>query len=247
MLYRVEGIVIRSMDYGENNKIVTLLCDSGGKAGVLVRGAKKVKSRYGSLSQPFTHGEFQFIRGKGLGTLQHGEMIQSHHALRGQLDLSAFASYIAELTDRTLQEDESSAFLFQQLKACFAAMQEGKDPAIVSHLYEMRILELAGYSPELEECVQCGNRVGPFVLSGAAGGILCSRCRHRDPGALSLGETAHKLLRLFQRMDIRRLGNITVSPETKAELKASMRSLMDHQLGLQLKSRGFLDQLDKLV
>ncbi|MHA7962735.1 DNA repair protein RecO [Paenibacillus sp. CAU 1782] len=247
MLYRVEGIVIRSMDYGENNKIVTLLCDSGSKAGVMVRGAKKVKSRYGSLSQPFTYGEFQFIRGKGLGTLQHGEMIQSHHVLRSQLDLSAFASYVAELTDRTLQEDESSSFLFQQLKACFGAMQDGKDPAIVCHLYEMRILELAGYSPELDECVQCGNVVGPFALSGAAGGVLCSRCRYRDPGSLPISESAHKLLRLFRRMDIRRLGNITVSPETKAELKSAMRSLMDHQLGLQLKSRNFLDQLDKLV
>lgn len=247
MLYRVEGIVIRSMDYGENNKIVTLLCDSGSKAGVLIRGAKKVKSRFGSLAQPFTYGEFQFVRGRGLGTLQHGEIIQSHHALRGQLDLSAYASYIAELTDRTLQEDESSAFIFEQMKACFGALQEGKDAAIVSHIYEMRMLEFAGYSPELEECVHCGNRVGPFLLSGAAGGTLCSRCRHRDPYGVPLAEGTQKLLRLFRRMDLRRLGNITVSPETKGELKAAMRSLMDQQIGLHLKSRNFLDQLDKLV
>lgn len=247
MLYRVEGIVIRSMDYGENNKIVTLLTNTNGKAGVLVRGAKKVRSRHGSLAQPFTYGEFQYVRNQGLGTLHHGEIIQSHHDLRMQLDLSAYASYAAELTDRTLQEDEPSGYYFEQLKACFAALKEGKDAAIVIHLYEMRILDLAGYAPELEECVNCGNRVGPFMLSGIGGGILCSRCRSRDSSAAPIGENAHKLLRLFRRMDMRRLGSIAVGPETKAELKRSMRVLMDEQLGIHLKSRNFLDQLDKLV
>ncbi|MDQ6421109.1 DNA repair protein RecO [Paenibacillus sp. LHD-117] len=247
MLHRVEGIVIRSMDYGESNKIVTLLTKTNGKAGVLIRGAKKVKSRHSSLAQPFTLADYQYFRSSGLGTLNHGEIIASHHDLRMQLDLSAYASYAAELTDRTLQEEEASGFLFEQLKACYAALQDGKDCAIVIHLYEMRILDLAGYSPGLDECVNCGNRVGPFKLSAGAGGILCSRCESRDPYGIPMSEGVHKILRLFKGMDMRRLGAISVKSETKAELKKCMRALMDAQLGLQLKSRNFLDQLDKLV
>ncbi|REK77399.1 DNA repair protein RecO [Paenibacillus paeoniae] len=247
MLHRVEGIVIRSMDYGESNKIVTLLTKTNGKAGVLVRGAKKVKSRHSSLAQPFTYGEYQYFRSQGLGTLNHGEIIESHHDLRMQLDLSAYASYAAELTDRILHDDEPTVFHFEQLKACLSALDEGKDPQIVIHLYEMRILTLAGYAPELEECISCGNRVGPFRLSAQGGGILCGRCVNRDPSAPVLGEGAYKLLRLFKGLDMRRLGSIAVKPETKQELKRVMRLLMDIQLGLQLKSRNFLDQLDKLV
>lgn len=247
MLYRVEGIVIRSMDYGESNKIVTLLTKTNGKAGVMIRGAKKMRSRHSSLAQPFTYGEYQYFRGSGLGTLNHGEIIESHHDLRMHLDLSAYASYAAELTDRTLQEEEPSGFYFEQLKACLAAFNEGKDPQIVMHLYEMRVLDLSGYAPELEECVSCGNRVGPFKLSAQAGGVLCGRCGGRDPSSSDITESAHKLMRLFRRMDMRRLGAITVKPETKAELKRHMRSLMDVQLGLHLKSRNFLDQLDKFV
>jgi len=247
MLYRVEGIVIRSMDYGESNKIVTLLTKTNGKAGVLIRGAKKVKSRHSSLAQPFTHGEYQFFRSSGLGTLNHGEIITAHHDLRMQLDLSAYASYAAELTDRAIQEEEASGFLFEQLNACYTALEEGKDCAIVIHLYEMRILDLAGYSPMLEECLHCGNRVGPFKLSPGAGGVLCSRCESRDPYGIPLSEGVHKLLKLFKGMDMRRLGAISVRDATKAELKTCMRALMDAQLGLHLKSRSFLDQLDKLV
>ena len=247
MLVRAEGIVLRGMDYGENNKIITVLTKSSGKPGILVRGAKKVKSRHSSLAQPFTYGEFQYFRNKGLGTLNHGEIIESHHVLRTGLELSAYAAYAAELTDRTLQDDEPSGFHFEQLKACFAALQAGKDPQIVVHLYEMRILELSGYLPELEECIQCGNRIGPFKLSCQSGGILCSRCMARDSSAISIGEGALKLLRLFARMDMRRLGDIRVKPETKAELKLGMRGLMDAQIAIPLKSRGFLDQIEKLI
>lgn len=65
MLYRLEGIVIRSMDYGEGNKIITLCTESGGKIGVLVRGAKKPKSRHAGLTQVFTHGEYVFFSKSG--------------------------------------------------------------------------------------------------------------------------------------------------------------------------------------
>lgn len=249
MLYRVEGIVIRSMDYGEGNKIVTLLTNTSGKAGVLIKGAKKVKSRYGSLAQPFTYGEFVFFRGPngGLGSLNAGEIYESYHTLRENLDQAAYAAYAAELTDRALQDDEAGGFLFEQLKACFDGYTLGKDPQIVTHLYEMRILEASGYAPELDACVNCGNEEGPFKLSPHMGGALCIRCAASDPSAIRLSDSAYKLLRLFRRLDLRRLGNIEVKPETKAELKSVMRRIMDDQLGLKLKSRSFLDQLDKLI
>ncbi|GLX69155.1 DNA repair protein RecO [Paenibacillus glycanilyticus] len=245
MLYRVEGIVIRSMDYGEGNKIITLLTQTNGKLGVMVRGAKKVKSRYASLAQPFTYGEFVFFRNKGLGSLNAGEILESHHLLREQLDLAAYASYMAELTDRTLQEDESGVLLFEQLKAGLAALQEGKDPQIISHLYEMRILDVAGYSPEMDYCVNCSSDQGPYRLSPHAGGVLCSRCARNDAQAMSMSDGAYKLMKLFSRMDLRRLGAIQVKPETKQELKKLMRGLMDVHIGIQLKSRTFLDQMDK--
>ncbi|QHT60301.1 DNA repair protein RecO [Paenibacillus lycopersici] len=245
MQVRVEGIVIRSMDYGEGNKIVTLLTDTHGKAGVIIRGAKKIKSRHGSLSQLFTQGEYLFYRNSGLGTLTHGEIIESHHVLREQLDMTAYASYAAELVDRALQEEDASAFMYEQLKACLHAFEEGKDLMITTQLFEMKVLQAAGYGPDFNACVSCGNTVGPMSLSAQGGGVLCSRCAYKDAQAYPLSESALKLLRLFQQMDLRRLGNIQVKDETKQQLKGAMRLLMDMHIGIPLKSRSFLDQLDK--
>ncbi|WP_127533018.1 DNA repair protein RecO [Paenibacillus kobensis] len=247
MLYRTCAIIIRSMDYGEGNKIVTLLTEGGGKAGVIIRGAKKARSRHGSLAQPFTYGEFIYFKGSGggLGTLNHGEIMASHHLLREKLDLAAYASYAAELTDRTLQDDEADPFLYGQLKACFESLEAGKDPQIVSHLFEMKILQRAGYDPQLDECISCESQDAPFMLSVGSGGVLCRRCAHRDPYAIRLSEGTLKVLRLFRRLDLWRLGNVALKEETKQEVKKTMRRLLDAHIGLQLKSRSFLDQLDK--
>ncbi|MNN39852.1 DNA repair protein RecO [compost metagenome] len=84
-----------------------------------------------------------------------------------------------------------------------------------------------------------------MTVSARLGGKLCSRCRYHDPAAFNVSPGTYKLLSLFEKMDLRRLGNIEVKDATKAELKTVMRAFMDMQLGLKLKSRNFLDQLDK--
>ena len=245
MLYRVDGIVLRSMDYGEGNKIITLLTEHDGKAGVLVRGAKKPRSRHAAMTLPFTYGQYIFFRNHGLGTLNGGEIIESHHKLREDLMLAAYGSYACELTDRILQEEETGNFWFTQLKACLDALQAGKDPSVIVHLYEMKILQTAGYAPELGVCVISGIDQELEYLSPRLGGVVSRRSKHLDPAALPISSGVLKLLRLFSQLDMRRLGNVTVKEETKTELKVLMRALMDSQIGMQLKSRNFLDQMEK--
>ncbi|ASA23597.1 DNA repair protein RecO [Paenibacillus donghaensis] len=248
MLHRVEGIVIRSMDYGEGNAIITLCTENAGKVGVLVRGAKKVKSRHAALIQLFTVGDFVFFRNNGgLGTLNAGEITKSHHPLREDLIKAAYASYACELLDRVLHDDETGSFWFRQLSACLDAIEEGKEPGVIINVYEMKVLQAAGYGPQLDECVVCGLEKPDDQLrvSARLGGVLCRSCRHNDPPALEISARALKLLRLFARMDLTRLGNVDVKASSQVELKQTMRALMDEQLGLKLKSQNFLDQLDK--
>ncbi|GAS83093.1 DNA repair protein, RecO [Paenibacillus amylolyticus] len=243
----MEGIVIRSMDYGEGNKIITLCTESGGKVGVLVRGAKKPKSRHAALVQPFTYGQYVYFRNTGLGTLNAGEIVESYHELREDLVKASYASYACELLDRVLQDEETGTFWFKQLKACLQALKEEKDPVVITSLYEMKILQASGYGPQFDECISC-NQERPdeqLFISPRLGGVLCRACKHFDPPAMSVSPKALKLLRLFAQLDLQRLGNISVSESTRDEIKKLMRAFMDHQLGLNLKSRSFLDQMEK--
>ncbi|WP_322905741.1 DNA repair protein RecO [Paenibacillus campi] len=246
MLYRVQGIVIRSMDYGEGNKIITLCTESHGKIAVFVRGARKAKSRHAALVQPFTYGEFNFIRsGTGMGTLNQGEVIESNYKLREDITLAAYGAYGCELVDKALLDNETGHFWFDQLKAYLSFLGEGRDPVILTALFEMKVLQAAGYGPQVDACMFSEETEGDFWLSVRLGGILSKRERRQDPAAIALSPGVLRLLRLFARLDIRRLGNIDVREETRAEIKQMMSAFMEVQLGLKLKSRRFLEQLER--
>ena len=127
MILRVEGIVIRAVDYGEGNRILHVLTQEAGKISMMARGAKKVKSRFSAISQPFTYGQFVIFRSssQAMGTINSGELIRSHQRLREDLVLSAYAAYLAELTNRIIEEGEPVPHVFAQLAAAFEAMEEG--------------------------------------------------------------------------------------------------------------------------
>jgi DNA repair protein RecO (recombination protein O) len=245
MLVRVEAIVIRSIDYGEGNKILTLFAKEAGKVSVMARGAKKLKSRHTAISQPFTYGEFVFFKSGQMGTLSSGEIWNGYRRLREDIRKAAYASYLMEMTERTLEDNERKPQLFEQLKASLDALDEDKDPQIIVHLYEMKILDMSGYRPELGACVSCGTREGRMSLSAQLGGTVCSRCRSADPSALEVPESAIKLLRLFLDMDIRRLGTTQLKPETKSLLKECIRRLLDAHIDVRWKSRSFIDKMEK--
>jgi DNA repair protein RecO (recombination protein O) len=246
MLHRVQGIVLRSMDYGEGNKILTIFSRELGKVSVMARGAKKVKSRHTAVTQIFTFADFVFFRtGSSMGSLNSAEIIEPFHKLREHLHMSAYAAYLCEMTDRMIGEEDRDPFLFEQLKASFEAYAEGKDLEIVTHLYEMKVLALAGYMPILEHCAVCGSDKEPSRFSPQLGGKLCSTCTYKDLQAIEITNRTLKLLRLFKDTDIRRLGQIDVKAETKLQLKSCMRGYMDAHIDIRFKSRAFLDQMEK--
>ncbi|MGJ7921406.1 DNA repair protein RecO [Neobacillus sp. LXY-4] len=247
MLQKCEGIVIRTTDYGETNKVVTLYTREWGKVGVMARGAKKTNSRLSAVTQLFTYGYFLIQKGNGLGSLQQGEMISSLRSIREDIFLTAYASYIVDLTDKaTADEKRPNPFLFELLHQTLSLMNEGYDLAILTNIYEMKMLDLFGLHPCLNQCSVCSNTDGHFSFSVREGGFICHRCLEQDPYSIKISPATVKLLRLFYYFDLSRLGNIDVKPETKAQLKQVITAYYEEYSGLHLKTKKFLNQIDKM-
>ncbi|MCP3764267.1 DNA repair protein RecO [Domibacillus sp. A3M-37] len=245
MLEKWEGIVLRTNDYGETNKIVTMLTREKGKKAAVARGAKKMNSRLSGVTQPFTHGYFLVQGGKGLGTMQQGEALDSMRYIREDLLKTAYAAYIAELTDRTTEDGETGAPLFELVRKSLAYINDGMDPAIVTNIFEMKMLVQVGLRPELSACTVCGETEGQFGFSIRENGLICHRCFEKDPYYLPLSPAAIRLLRLFYFFDLDRLGSIDVKESTKKELRAAISMYYDEYAGLYLKSRRFLEQMER--
>lgn len=243
----VEAIVLRTVDYGENNKILTLLTPQLGKIAAMARGAKKPQSQINAVSQPFTYGSYLLMIGdKGMGTVAQGETIDSYRSIREDLYKTAYASYFAELVDRFTEDREPSQGLFLLLLTMFTYLAEGKDPDVLARLFEVKMLEVAGIRPELHHCAHCYKPVETAIrFSVLHGGPLCGECHEADARAVWMKPVTLKLLQTFQAMDVRRLGEIRVGPDVKRQLGTVLRQYYDEYSGIPLRSRAFLDQLHK--
>ncbi len=247
MFEKVEGIVIRTNDYGETHKIVTLFTRERGKIAVMARGAKKPKSRMAAISQPFVYASYLVQMGSSMGTLHQGEVIQSLRSIREDLIKTAYASYIAELTDKLIEQNEPDPFMYQQLLQTFTWMHEDKDLDILLLMYELKMFKKGGFAPHIQSCVSCGKEEDAFSFSIKEGGLLCSRCRYMDHDAMMLQPNLIKLLRICLEVDVTRVGNISVKQENKDRLKQLTDLYYDQYGGYFLKSKRFLKQLDWLT
>lgn len=246
MLQKVEGIVIRSTDYGEANKILTLYTREFGKIAVMARGAKRPKSRLSSISQIFCYGQFVFQKTSGIGVLNQGEIIRSLKSLRADIFLTAYAAYIVELLDKLTEQNERNPFLFELTLQILKYIDDGHDYEILTRLFEVKMIRVAGIGIYLDGCSICGAQDGDFSFSVKEGGFLCHRCSHIDNKTIQISAASAKLLRLFYYFDLNRLGNITVKQETKDQLKQVLETYYDEYSGLNLKTKRFLNQLNKM-
>lgn len=244
---KTEGIVLRAIDYGETNKIVTLLTPRYGKIAVLAKGANKPQSRLASVSQPFTLGQWLLYGGHaGMASVSQADLMESFRGIREDLHRSAYAACMAELTDRVVGEREPYPGVFQFLLHMFHGLQEGKEPTVLLQIFEMKMLFAAGIQPDLRHCAHCGQPIDRSVrFSVRFSGPLCQACHETDPYAIWMKSPVLKLLRLFQQIDLARLGKIDLSEEVTQQLDRILRQYMEEQGGIYLKSRQFLDQLDK--
>lgn len=246
MLEKVEGIIIRTQDYGETHVIATMMTDKLGKIGVIARGAKKPKSRMSAIAQMFIHGQYLVRTGKGLGVLEQGEIIDSHRRIREDIFLTAYASYIAELTNILLDEKRPNYYVYQQFLATLEGFIGKKDPVVLSIIYELKLYRIAGFAPTLDLCQNCQelNRLEAFSIKEA--GVLCYKCLSVDPNHIRLTQTQIKLLQLFLEVGVDQVANISVKDENKLMITKILEQYYDSYGGFRLKSRKFLKQLDQL-
>lgn len=245
MLEKIEGVVIRTQDYQETNKIITIFSGKLGKFSALARGAKKPKSRMAALAQPFIQGEFLvYVNKKGLSTIQQGDVIQSNRKIREDIKKTAYASYIAELTNKLLDEKEPNAFIYQQFMLTLEWIHEHDKAIIPMLMYELKLYEKAGFAPVVHACVNCGRKSIHYKFSIQEGGLLCPACMKLDEKAVPLTETLAKLLYVFLHVGLDRVGQISVSAENEQMYRNLLDQYYDAYGHYQLKSRRFLKQID---
>lgn len=194
-----EAIVLRSLRFGEADRILHLFTLGRGRVGAIAKGARKTRSRFGARLEPFSHVEIQLHHGRGeLGTVTGVDLVRSHQCLAADPYRMALGHIGLEAVLRLFIEDDENPRAFHALVRFLDVLEEqnvpapdaGRGEAVFDPLalsFQLKLLWLAGYLPHLGGCANCGGE-GPLAgFSSAAGGTVCVEC---GSGAIQLSVDA---------------------------------------------------------
>lgn len=246
LMTKADGVIIRTTDYGENNKIITLYTAEFGKIGLMARGAKKPKSTLSSVSHVLFYGLCLFNKGRGLGSLYQAETINPFRTMMSDIEKTGYAALIVELTDRLTEDGQPFPALYRLLRDTLLLIEKGTDPAVLAAIFSIKMMKVAGIDPEVDHCIRCGERTTPFKFSISGGGFLCKKCEASDPYALPMTPAVAKMFPLFKKIPIGRIGHVSVRPETIGEIESIIYTYYERNTGIKLRARRFIEQLSRL-
>ena len=248
--YRVHALVLRSKAFMEADRLVTLFSREKGKIQAVARGARRPRNRFSGTTGVFTFGLFYLYRGKNLENLSIVEVLEPFGDLREDLDKIAYASYLAELVDKVLEDGQVQPDIFTLLLQAFHVLDAGIDPRRTARAFEIRLLMLLGLQPELSRCVHCGqslersgNRVG---ISPSQGGILCPDCRPMDESCIQVSRGSVEMLKRLAQTELSRLSMLRCSEEMEYDLERMMTACISYYVDRPLPSRAFLETVQMI-
>jgi DNA repair protein RecO (recombination protein O) len=192
--FKTEVIVLRSIRYGEADRILHLYSQDHGRLSAIAKGVRRVKSRLGGRIEPFARVNLILRQGRGeLCTITGADTVHAHPALRERRASLERATQACDAVLRLLDSAEPNRPAYNLLAHELALLDASPDAAVRAQAltFRMKLLLAAGFAPELASCASCGEREHLGAFSAAAGGIVCPGC---EAGSFPLGEEAHAFL-----------------------------------------------------
>ncbi|MEM8529850.1 MAG: DNA repair protein RecO [Chloroflexota bacterium] len=247
-VYRTEAVVIRRSDFGEADRLLTLVTPQG-KRRVIAKGTRKTTSRLAGHIELFTHTTMLLAIGRTLDIVTQSVVIQQFGGLRHDLQRISAAYYVAELIDHLVGDEDENRPAFDLLVGTLNALNTTRNIDLVLRYYELQLLGYAGYRPQFHYCAACqevlhedANRFSP-----SNGGMLCPRCVAYDPVAMAISLNAFKLLRFLQSQSLEAIEQLNLTPAVCEEVGRILNIYVRHILERNLKSIAFLEEVRQAI
>jgi len=245
---KVQAVVLRTVDHGESDRVVTLLARGHGKLAAFARGARASKRRFSGALEPFTLLTAELAGRGGVGDrllrLDSVSPERAFQSIRGDLARIACAAYAVEVARELTRDREPHDELFDLLVDYLGRLDDAPARPAALRAFELAALAATGFQPRLDGCARCGEALTGEGLSFAPadGGALCGRCAATGAGALPLSAgTLAALLRL-------QAGGLAAGDEPLADRPAResrelLGRFLEHLVGHRLQARRFLDEV----
>jgi DNA repair protein RecO (recombination protein O) len=199
---KVEALVLRSIRYGEADRIIHAYTPNMGRIGAIAKGVRRARSKFGGRLEPFSHVALLLHEGRGdLHTVTGADTISAHAQLRTDAQSLDAAARACDAVLRLFDTPEGNPPVFHLLTnemalldgwAAAGAGGRAAQTLVANQLaFRLKLLLAAGFAPALGSCAACGTPEHLVAFSGAHGGVVCGAC---EAGAFPLSHEAHEFM-----------------------------------------------------
>lgn len=247
MLIKQNGIIIKSVDYGESDRIITILNEHGAKIPLMVRRAKKVKSGFQATTQPFVKALFIYNKFRGMGTLTSIDVIDLNYNLRMDIYANSYASLCLEIIERSMEQDEINKHMYQLLTFAIERINQGVSPQLIANIVMLKCLPRHGISLQLDKCVitQSQNSEDLSAYSFKFNGVISKQVMYQDTHALPLSNKTIYIMNVLQQLKLSQINELRIHPNIVDEMSTFILMIYKEYLGLFFKSQRLINQLKR--
>lgn len=178
MLCNVKGIVIRTVEYGENDKLLTLFTHEMGKVVVCVKGGRSIKCKHMPSCELFSYSEFGLYEKQGKYWVRESYLCESFFKIRRELETMYLGQYLCDVVcEFALYDMQDESLLRLLLNSLFLLCSDKKDRRIVKSAFELKACSIEGFSPDISECCICSTEPDSGYFDAIAGNLICNKCK----------------------------------------------------------------------
>lgn len=249
--FSTSAIVLRRIDFGDYDLIITFFTLNRGKISIIAKSAKKSVKRFPGILELFSVLQvvYSISRGSRLPVLQEAVLKDSFPRIRTDIKKTAYASYWAELINEWLEEDKKQVQLYYLFQNVLKELDRG--PAsedAISILFQMRFMTMSGLGPNLTHCSICRAGIEDikrdrFIIDLNKGGIVCDRCNSKAAGKIFLSKGTIKQLLWIESKNLAEAKRIKFTPQALNEGLKFLEAFVPYYLGKEFQSLAFLRQI----
>lgn len=229
--YRTRGIVIGRTNYGEADRILTIMSSEHGKVRAIAKGVRKIKSRSGGHIELFGSVDFILANGRGLDVVTSATLTWYPHQLASDYNRLGVAYLFSSMINALVDEAEPHIEVFELLLASLKALEESGVEPQLELWFKLRLLDALGYKPLLDGCSVCGENKADasYFISPERGGLVDLDCR--NSGDIAIEINAIKLWRLILDHTYGSIRSLNKSSQFSLETLLLCDSIYDYHLG----------------
>lgn len=232
------------MNFGEADKILTILTERFGKIKAISKGVRKIKSHLAGSLEPFMLVDLELYEGKTFFTITGAKIDKEFQHLHKDIKKMSQAFYVAELVDKFVEERERVPTIYTLFGETLNCIERGNKQIFIK-AFCLKLLNEAGFKPELFNCVHCKKKVMENCVywDEVEGGVICEDCQNKYHHGRKVSDNMIKFFRFIEDNSITNMDCLKISKNIENEAENVLDNYIQNIIEREIKSNKFMKEL----